>query len=190
MKRLPLIMFLVVLLTACGLLSRPNPTPDLKATEDAIRAQLVATMTAEAQALLTKTLPPTNTPVLAPTDTPVPQPVDTPTTTPEATSTDTPTDTPVPAPEPTATPTELPATPTPATYTVQAGDSLSKIAEGFGVAVAALAAYNDIDDPGKVYVGQILQIPPAEYIPPTSTLPRRHRYRPRLSRPSTQGNHR
>ena len=45
------------------------------------------------------------------------------------------------------------------TYTIQAGDTLSKIAYEFGVSVDALAQANGISDPGTIYVGQKLIIP-------------------------------
>ena len=57
------------------------------------------------------------------------------------------------------TPTPLP-TPAPAEYVVQAGDTLSAIAQEFGVTVTALAEYNEIADPNAILVGQRLQIPP------------------------------
>ncbi|MGQ9556206.1 MAG: thermonuclease family protein [Anaerolineae bacterium] len=166
MKRSGIGVLLVVLLTACGLFSTPSPspTPYLKATEDAIRAQVIATATAEAPvpgATFTVAAAPatdTATPEPLLTDTPVPAPTDTPTAAPEVAPTDTPA-----AP---ATPTALPASPTPTTYTLQPGDNLSGIAAKFGVTVEALAAYNDIHDPGKIFVGQVLEIPPADYVPP------------------------
>ncbi len=41
-------------------------------------------------------------------------------------------------------------------YTVKAGDTLSGIAKKFGVTVAQLQAWNNISDPNKIYVGQVL----------------------------------
>lgn len=78
----------------------------------------------------------------------------------------TPTATPLqetPAPTATATPTAQP-TPTPAviTYTVQRGDSLSRIAARFGVTVEELVRANGIADPSLIHVGQVLTIPQAE----------------------------
>lgn len=45
------------------------------------------------------------------------------------------------------------------TYTVQAGDTLSKIAAHFGVDVKALAQVNSIKDPNRIAVGKELVIP-------------------------------
>jgi len=44
-------------------------------------------------------------------------------------------------------------------YTVQSGDSPSSIASKFGIGVDELMAANDISDPTKLYVGQVLVIP-------------------------------
>ncbi|WP_066869735.1 phage tail tip lysozyme [Clostridium mediterraneense] len=44
------------------------------------------------------------------------------------------------------------------TYTVKAGDSLSVIAEKFGVTVAELQEWNGISNPNKIYVGEVLKI--------------------------------
>ena len=61
-------------------------------------------------------------------------------------------------PAPTTTPAPTPGT-TPATYTVQPGDSLSAIAARFGVDVYALAQANSIWNINVIYVGQVLVIP-------------------------------
>jgi nucleoid-associated protein YgaU len=45
-------------------------------------------------------------------------------------------------------------------YTVQDGDSLSSIADAFGVSQEALAEINDIDDPNSLFAGQVIVIPP------------------------------
>ena len=86
--------------------------------------------------------------------------------------------TPAPTDVPTAIPTlpvtpppvtPPPATPTPApagVYVVQAGDTLFDIASRLGVTVADLAAYNDISDPGQIFAGQELQIPPEGSVAP------------------------
>lgn len=44
------------------------------------------------------------------------------------------------------------------TYTVQKGDTLSKIASKFGTTYQALASLNGIADPNKIYSGQILKV--------------------------------
>ena len=68
-------------------------------------------------------------------------------------------------PIPIATPTFTPAiaAPTPVagvvTYTVQAGDTLSKIAKEFEVTVEAIVEANDIEDVSLIRVGQVLVIP-------------------------------
>ena len=61
------------------------------------------------------------------------------------------------SPTPAATPT---STPTPLReYEVQVGDTLSAIAERFGVEVSDLIAANDIADPNALQVGALLRIP-------------------------------
>lgn len=44
------------------------------------------------------------------------------------------------------------------TYTVQAGDTLSAIADQYGTSYSALASLNNISDPNLIYVGQVLTI--------------------------------
>lgn len=78
----------------------------------------------------------------------------------EPTATPTPRVTPLP--EATLTPTVTP-TPSPTastTYTVQAGDTLSAIAQRFGTTVEAIVAANNLADPDSIQVGQELIIPP------------------------------
>jgi lysozyme len=58
-----------------------------------------------------------------------------------------------------ATTTTAPASTTATTYTVKAGDTLSGIAAHYGVSETELAEENDISDPNKIYVGQVLTIP-------------------------------
>lgn len=55
--------------------------------------------------------------------------------------------------------TEPPPTTTPE-YIVQQGDSLSVIAQRFGVSTEDLANFNGIEDPNSIQVGQTLTIPP------------------------------
>lgn len=66
---------------------------------------------------------------------------------------------------PTGTATLIPG---PDTYTVQAGDSLARIAEKFGVRLFDLVTVNNLTLESPVFVGQILRIPPR---PPTATAP-------------------
>lgn len=49
--------------------------------------------------------------------------------------------------------------PQPATYIVEAGDSLSVIAQRFGTTIEAIMAVNDIPDPTRIFIGQELQLP-------------------------------
>jgi spore coat assembly protein SafA len=50
--------------------------------------------------------------------------------------------------------------PPPGTYVVQPGDTMSGIAQNFGVSLQALEAANpQIHDPNKIYPGQVLTIP-------------------------------
>lgn len=90
------------------------------------------------------------------------------------TPTATTTNTPVP---PTATPTitetlEPSLTPTPEgpiTYIVESGDTLSSIAEQFGIEVAQLMAANNITDANQVFVNDELIIPATDFELPTKT---------------------
>ena len=68
-----------------------------------------------------------------------------------------------PTPTPTITPTPTPTpppTPTPKTHTVRAGESLSVIADFYGVSMNAILELNDIPDPNNVPIGQVLILPP------------------------------
>ena len=47
------------------------------------------------------------------------------------------------------------------TYTIEAGDTLSAVAEQFDVSVEALMEANEIEDPTRLEVGQVLVIPGA-----------------------------
>jgi LysM repeat protein len=47
------------------------------------------------------------------------------------------------------------------TYTARWGDTLSRIAERHGIALSELVSLNDIEDPNRLHVGQILLIPEA-----------------------------
>ena len=48
----------------------------------------------------------------------------------------------------------------PEEYTVKPGDRLSKIGQLYGFTADELAAYNGIPDKNKIYIGQIIKIPP------------------------------
>ena len=45
------------------------------------------------------------------------------------------------------------------TYTVKKGDTLSKIAQTWGVSLSSVAAYNDISNPNIINVGQVIRKP-------------------------------
>ncbi|MBL8046739.1 MAG: LysM peptidoglycan-binding domain-containing protein [Anaerolineales bacterium] len=147
----------------------PSRTPSLTRTHSPTRPTRTPT--------LTRTPSPSRTPL-----TPIPSETSafspTPTHTETATSTG-PTNTSAP-PTTTRTPTRdssvTPGGPTrtatlvpgPATYTVQPGDTLAKIAEKFGVRLADLLRVNNLTLDSQIFAGQILLIPPR---PPTATRP-------------------
>lgn len=62
---------------------------------------------------------------------------------------------------PSSTPADTPppASSIPGTYTVQSGDSLSRIATQFGTNIFILAEANSLDDADYLFVGQVLTIP-------------------------------
>jgi LysM repeat protein len=62
---------------------------------------------------------------------------------------------------PTITPTKVPS-PTPKTYTVRVGDTLSDIAETFDISVEALMSANRLKDANALTAGQVLVIPVIE----------------------------
>lgn len=69
---------------------------------------------------------------------------------------------PTPTTEPEATPTTAPTdapSDRPATYTVKSGDTLSGIADEFGTTWQEIAKLNKLEDPGRLHVGQVLQLP-------------------------------
>jgi LysM repeat protein len=101
---------------------------------------------------------PTTSPTPTPTATPTKSP--TPTATPTKSPTPTPTATKSPTPVATKSPTPTPtATAKPSTYTVVSGDTLTKIANRFGVTLAALMAANKITNANSIQLGQKLVIP-------------------------------
>lgn len=83
-----------------------------------------------------------------------PVPTETVVETPAAAATPTPAGTPTPSPTPTLTP-----TPEPQVYVVQSGDTLSTIAQRFGVTVERLREYNGLSG-NNLSVGQQILIPP------------------------------
>ncbi|MGD2162720.1 MAG: LysM peptidoglycan-binding domain-containing protein [Anaerolineales bacterium] len=90
--------------------------------------------------------------------------------TPTATITNTPVP---PSATPTITETSEPSlTPTPEgplTYVVEPGDSLSSIAERFGIEVVQLMAANNITNPDELFVNDELTIPSPDFELPTKT---------------------
>lgn len=106
--------------------------------------------------LATDTPTPTSTATLTPTvPTPTPAP---------------PTDTPFPTDTPTVTPT--PTIEGPFFYTVQEGDTLSGIAEQFGVDVNRLMAVNELTFDSVIVPGQLILIPdPNEPLPTPTPFP-------------------
>jgi LysM repeat protein len=92
----------------------------------------------------------TDTPTLADTATPAP-----PTLTPTVTETLPPSETPTPE--------------GPLTYIVEPGDTLSSIADQFGVDILLLISVNNIADPGAINAGEELIIPQEGAVLPTTT---------------------
>jgi lipoprotein NlpD len=77
----------------------------------------------------------------------------------------------VTAPAPAATPAPVsrtPVDPRAPTYTVQRGDNLYRIALEHGQAWRDLAAWNSLEDPGKIEVGQVLRVLPPEGVAQTA----------------------
>ncbi len=67
-------------------------------------------------------------------------------------------------------PTTAPPT-TQLTYVIQSGDSLSVIAQRFGLTTQDLADFNAISDLDSIKVGQEISIPPSTVAPPTTAAP-------------------
>lgn len=59
-----------------------------------------------------------------------------------------------------------PGPPTPTTYTVGPGDSVSALAAAWSRTPAQVAWVNHLTDPNLILVGQVLSIPPADAAPP------------------------
>jgi LysM repeat protein len=66
--------------------------------------------------------------------------------------------TPPPSPAPKAE-SPAPAKNTTPTYTIKKGDTLVKIARAHGVRTEDLCKLNQIDDPDKIHLAQVLQLP-------------------------------
>lgn len=107
---------------------------------------------------------PTPTPPASPSIEPaiilVASPTPTPTQMPTATPTPHPSETPTPTvtmviPTPTLTPTPIAGI----EHTVAPGEVLSAIAAQYGVTVEAIVAANNLEDPNRLEVGQVLLIP-------------------------------
>jgi LysM repeat protein len=58
--------------------------------------------------------------------------------------------------------------PTPRAYTVKSGDSLTKIAQRYGVTIENLGCYNNLANLNALQIGQVLLIPPRDYECPSS----------------------
>lgn len=69
---------------------------------------------------------------------------------------------------PTMTPTKAPS-PTPRTYTVRVGDTLSDIADAFDVDIETLMSTNRIEDPNSLSAGQVIVLPAIEGQVPQET---------------------
>lgn len=128
--------------------------PNLTPAGVAVGASATPSASAVAVASDEPTVGPAATPDTAPGRTLVPTEVD-------------PTPTPIPTPVASeaveATPAPSTETPAPAaaqtTYTVKSGDTLSGIAQEFGTTWQVLAQVNRLDDPTKLRVGQVLDLP-------------------------------
>jgi lipoprotein NlpD len=75
------------------------------------------------------------------------------------------------APSASASVTRAPVDPRAPTYTVQRGDNLYRIALEHGQAWRDLAAWNNLEDPGKIEVGQVLRVLPPESVAQTAPVP-------------------
>lgn len=144
-----LVLLLLFMLTACERPLQPEATIEAVPTVDPNTQPTVAPPPTSAPAGEGDQLPPTEGEVATPPAGEGTAPAATPEggTPPEGTATETPTDG-------TAT--------SDGTYTVQAGDTLFKIATSFGLTVAELAEANGIINPNVLEIGQVLVIPGAD----------------------------
>lgn len=70
----------------------------------------------------------------------------------------------------TAVPTPSPQ-PTPETYAVKAGDTLGVIAKSLGRTVEQMACFNSLKNANAISIGQVLQVPPPDYVCPAKPSP-------------------
>lgn len=54
-------------------------------------------------------------------------------------------------------------------HEIKQGENLQQIADLYGVTQAQLIAFNEISDPNKIFWGLRLRIPPADFVPPTTS---------------------
>lgn len=87
---------------------------------------------------------------------------------------------------PTSTAT-LPPSPTPITYIVKDGDTLSSIARAHGITLEELMAANGLRDPNRIAVGQVLVLPIMEASEGELTVTPRSGSPPPTSTPSSGG---
>jgi LysM repeat protein len=57
------------------------------------------------------------------------------------------------------------------TYTVVPGDSLWKLQTTLSRSMAQISGYNNLSDPNDLGVGEVLKVPPADYIGPPLVIP-------------------
>ena len=134
-----IVLIIILLVNAFGGDEQATTPASENQSEVLIRPTLaIAVVTVESGATLTGgTVTPTSTAVTLPVSASTPQP------TPEPTAT--------PAPTPTRTTQE---------YEIQPDDTLSEIADRFGLTTIELAAANEIENSDDIRVGDILIIPP------------------------------
>jgi LysM repeat protein len=89
--------------------------------------------------------------------------------TPTPSVTPTPTETLTPSITPTVAPTDTPTPTGPTTYVVEVGDTLTSIAEQFGIEVLLIMSANSLASADQIFVGQTLIIPPVGSELPTET---------------------
>ncbi len=54
-------------------------------------------------------------------------------------------------------------------YTVKDGDSIYLISETYGVSMDRITAYNELSDPNIIHTGDIIKIPPADWVMPETS---------------------